>query len=577
MKSALGTGTRKDSFMKNLTVGRKLTAGFGIVLVLMVLSAAISLYSINSIGRQIGLYGTYTVPNAEHVRSMQVSMQAILYNLLEGIDTDNAQVSKEHFDLAADYGKTVASELDAYQNNQRNRDRDKDIENLRTVIKEAAAKRGEISELVSNPSAVNRAKAMELFREEYKPRIDQAMDILLGFSATAAVRAVQQNADSQASIGAAWILVISCMAVSLVLAAIVIAAIRKSILTPVREIVEVYKEISKGNKQVNISYESRDEMGQMAELIRRSNNQEGIIIEDVIKKFTQISQGDLQFHVDIDYPGDFALIKRTIEHTVAVLNRTMHTINNATEQVSIGASQVSSGAQALAAGSTEQAASVEELAASIGRIAEQAAENSSNVKMAAQYSEKAGEGVSAGNRHMEQLTAAMEDIGSSSSQITNITKVIEDIAFQTNILALNAAIEAARAGEAGKGFSVVADEVRSLAAKSAEAARQTTELIQGSVETVSRGAQLTGETARIVQDLGINARQVTDLMAKIEDASAEQATAIVEINQGLSQVSAVIQTNAATAEENSATSEEMSAQAEALREEVRKFRLSSRG
>lgn len=287
-----------------------------------------------------------------------------------------------------------------------------------------------------------------------------------------------------------------------------------------------------------------------------------------------MSHGDMRIRVDMDYIGDFAAIKQAMQNTTSALNDTLSIINTAAEQVSTGAAQVSSGAQALASGSTEQASSVEELTVSIGKIAEQATENSENVKTATQYVEEAVAGVGTGNEHMEQLTEAMAEIGSASDQITNITKVIEDIAFQTNILALNAAIEAARAGNAGKGFAVVADEVRNLAAKSAEAAKQTAELIQASVVTVNKGTQTTAQTAQILHEVGEKAKMVNDSIIKIEQASAEQAGAIEQIKEGLAQVSSVVQTNAATAEENSATSEEMSAQAATLQEEVGKFKLS---
>ncbi|MDF3002628.1 MAG: methyl-accepting chemotaxis sensory transducer [Bacillota bacterium] len=300
-------------------------------------------------------------------------------------------------------------------------------------------------------------------------------------------------------------------------------------------------------------------------------------INEVAQVLSEVSDGNLRVGINSEYKGEFIQIKDSINNIVNSLNNVLGIINTAAEQVSTGSAQVSSGAQALAAGSSEQASSVEELSVSITRIAEQATENSANVKAATEYVEQAGNGVNAGNEHMKQLTEAMENIGSASNQIDNITKVIEDIAFQTNILALNAAIEAARAGNAGKGFAVVADEVRSLAAKSAEAAQQTAELIRASVATVSEGSKITNQTAKILEEVQTKALKVSESIVKIEEASADQATAIEQIKQGLSQVSAVVQANAATAEENSATSEEMSAQAATLREEVGKFKLDGYG
>ncbi len=566
---------KKGSFIKNLSVSKKLIVGFGIVLVLMLLSTVLSLYSINKIGQQITLYSKYTVPNAEHIRNMQVNMQDILHTLLEAITSDDVQISKLALDKAGDLGKEVVSELEAYKNNQRNNDRDADIEKAKAVIAEAASARAEINELILNHSSSSLEKALDLYQDEYKPRIDQSMQIMLQFSTADKERAAQQSIDAETASTLALVLLIIFFVISVVLTIIVIFTITKSILYPVNEIVSAYNEISKGNMNTEINYESQDELGQMATLIQKTNTLQSTIIGDVIEKFTKISQGDFRLQVDLDYPGDFAVLKQTIKSTVSTLNRTMQIINNAAEQVNTGASQVSSGAQALAVGSTEQAASIEELSAAVMKIAEQASENSENVKTASNYVDEAGAGVIAVNDHMKQLTEAMTDIGSSANEIANITKVIEDIAFQTNILALNAAIEAARAGSAGKGFAIVADEVRNLAAKSAEAAKQTGNLIQNSVDTVSRGTQITEQTAQILQDVGINTQKVTESFFKIEQASADQAVSIEHIKIGLSQVSSVVQTNAATAEENSATSEEMSAQAVTLREEVERFKLNT--
>jgi methyl-accepting chemotaxis protein len=562
--------------MKNLTISMKLIAGFGIVLILMILTVGAAMLSIGQIVQQVDLYAGYTVPNISSTWSIRRDLVSVERYMLQAMMADTNGDKEAFLGEAANDAARVGESLNAFTKNQRNRDLEVKIAAAATQLEKTTAVRQQITKLLGYENETDKAQAMKMFEDQYIPEFDKLASMVVDFSDNEIQQAGVQKEDATRTQTIAWIMLIAVAVVSFVVTVIVIFAIRKSILSPVKEIERVYTEIAKGNMKVNVNYDSRDELGNMARLIRQANELQGAILGDVINNFTKISQGDLRIKVEIDYPGDFDALKQATEDTAAALNHTLMTINTAAGQVSAGASQVACGAQSLATGSTEQASSVEELSVSITKIAEQAAQNSTNVKTATQYVEQVSAGVFAGNEHMEQLTKAMANIGASSNQIANITKVIEDIAFQTNILALNAAIEAARAGNAGKGFAVVADEVRSLAAKSAEAAKQTAELIHRSTATVAEGSQITEQTAKILHDVSEKAQEVNANIIQIDHASSDQAIAIEQVKQGLNQVSAVVQTNAATAEENSATSEEMSAQASTLREEVGRFKLDTR-
>ncbi|MDU6266339.1 MAG: HAMP domain-containing methyl-accepting chemotaxis protein [Anaerocolumna aminovalerica] len=413
-----------------------------------------------------------------------------------------------------------------------------------------------------------------VYGDEYETAITKINEIKMEFLDMLDVR-TQNQIDRLMGINRTLqMLTFVMILIVVVMQVLTLLVMHKKVLSPIKTIEQEMGEIAQGNLSSSFSLEpDTSEIGMLIHSIHNTRATLRQYIGDISEKLTQIAAGNICLKADTQYIGDFAPIQRALETIIHSLNDTLSQIDIAAEQVSIGADQVADGAQALAAGATEQAASIEELSVSIERIAEQATENSDFVNTAAEYLEQAGTSFSVGIEHMEQLTKAMEDIDSASSQIASITKTIEDIAFQTNILSLNAAIEAARAGSTGKSFAVVADEVRNLAAKSAEAAKQTGKLIQVSVDAVAKGTEITSQTVQILQEVEVKTAKVNESFDKIEQASAEQVSAIEQIKQGIFQVSAVVQNNAATAEENSATSEEMSAQASTLREEVGKFKL----
>jgi len=255
------------------------------------------------------------------------------------------------------------------------------------------------------------------------------------------------------------------------------------------------------------------------------------------------------------------------------LNNMFGGIQTSTSQVSTGAKQVADGAQSLAQGSTEQAASIEELSSSITEIADKTKANAEIAGRTSHLSETIKQNALKGSTQMDDMITAVKEINDASQSISKIIKTIDDIAFQTNILALNAAVEAARAGQHGKGFAVVAEEVRNLASKSAEAAKDTGDMIQNSMEKAELGSQIAGETAESLKDIVTGISESSELIAEIARASEEQSLGISQINTGIDQVAQVVQQNSATAEQSAAASEQMSSQSTMLEELISQFKL----
>ncbi|BAK97930.1 methyl-accepting chemotaxis protein [Oscillibacter valericigenes Sjm18-20] len=347
----------------------------------------------------------------------------------------------------------------------------------------------------------------------------------------------------------------------------------KSIIKPLSEIEFAAKQAASGKLDATISFSSRDEIGTLAENIRTLIGNLRLYISDIARVVGSIADGDMTVSTGVEYPNDFQPIKGSLEKIVISIDTLLKQMQTSSKQVAGGAEQISSGAQALAQGAAEQASSAEELAASINEISEKVQQNADHAQNAGTEMDKTTNGIKQGNEHMKKLVCAMDSIEETSKQIQTIIKVIDDIAFQTNILALNAAVEAARAGEAGKGFSVVADEVRNLAGKSADAAKNTTSLIQDTLLAIENGDSMAKNAGKALDKIAEQAEVMDLIIRNITQTSEAQAGALEQINTAVSQVSSVIQTNSATAQESAAASEELAAQAETLQELIAGFQL----
>lgn len=360
---------------------------------------------------------------------------------------------------------------------------------------------------------------------------------------------------------------IAMIVLSIIITVMIALSIIKAIMRSVRQLSEAAEEIAMGHVDIEMVKYANDEFGELVDeyrtVIDNIKYQAGIAQE--------VSNGNLTVQVNPKSPED--LLGNSLKKLVEDNLRTLSNISDAGTQVTISSSQVASASQALAQGSTEQASAIEEITASIDEIAEKTKQNADQANEAAKLVVNAIEDVKKGNKKMEDMVVAMQDINQSSESISKIIKVIDDIAFQTNILALNAAVEAARAGEAGKGFAVVAEEVRSLAAKSASAAGETAELIEDSITKVSMGSKIADDTAKALEAITSVVQESEVIINGIAESSNYQATAVAQIEQAISQVSQVVQTNSATSQQCAASSEELSNQAARMRDMLSIYNL----
>ncbi|WP_286946137.1 methyl-accepting chemotaxis protein [Acetobacterium sp. UBA5834] len=346
-----------------------------------------------------------------------------------------------------------------------------------------------------------------------------------------------------------------------------------AIIDPIQAASATLNELAEGNLKITMDGDFKGQHGKIKHDMNQTIEFLRAYVEEITHTLEEMSRGNFDLEITNLYCGDFLAIKKALNQIAASLSTTLYDINVAASQVDIGAQQISDSGQALSHGTTEQASSIQELTASIEEVAAETKRNAQNANEANELAINVRSNAEVGNSQMVKMVAAMSEINDSSHNISKIIKVIDDIAFQTNILALNAAVEAARAGQHGKGFAVVAEEVRTLAARSAEAAKETTGLIEGSIDKVEVGTKIADETALGLAEILKQIEKVTDLVGRIARASNDQASEIAQINQGIEAVSQVVQTNSATAEQSAAASEELSGQAEMLKQMVDAFKL----
>ena len=483
--------------------------------------------------------------------------------------TDDASSTQSYSNLAQKYADQVGKNVTALEKSYNDK---KKVAELKDAIEELKKQRAAVVELAKRNK---NDEALALFNSDYNDATEKIQDILVDIGKVASAEAKSQYTSARVTGLVSIILMILIGTGAVAFSTVIRTTITGIMLKPIQELEGAAEKLKAGQLDVEINYESPDELGKLAGNFRQACKTLEVIVQDTSYLLGEMAEGN--FNVSSNNPqiyiGNFKQQYESMSKLKHELSDTMTQINEASEQVASGSGQLAGGAQALAEGATDQAGAVEELTAtveSVSGIAESSAESASG---AYQMVRTAVEQADQSREELQALTNAMERISSTSQEIQNIIGSIEEIASQTNLLSLNASIEAARAGEAGKGFAVVADQIGKLAGDSAQAAVNTRDLIEKSLQEIENGNQITEKTVAALNKILESMNDFANAVKGASESSTEQANMLKQIEQGIEQISSVVQSNSAAAEETSATSQELSAQSEGLKNLVGRFKL----
>lgn len=560
---------KMEEFYRKLKVGMKLKYAFTTVIVTFAVAMVVSLVSI--VMMNVDTYKFYKEAYANSTLQMEIrkDIQLVGKYILWSMTTDDTGSTQSYLNSAQKYADQVGKNVTTLEKSYNDK---KKVAELKDAIEELKKQRAAVVELAKRNK---NDEALALFNSDYNDATEKLQDILVDMGKVASAEAKSQYTSARVTGIVSIILMILIGTGAVAFSTVIRTTITGIMLKPIQELEGAAEKLKAGQLDVEINYESPDELGKLAGNFRQACKTLEVIVQDTSYLLGEMAEGN--FNVSSNnaqiYIGNFRQQYESISKLKHELSDTLTQINEASEQVASGSGQLAGGAQALAEGATDQAGAVEELTAtveSVSGIAESSAESASG---AYQMVRTAVEQADQSREELQALTNAMERISSTSQEIQNIIGSIEEIASQTNLLSLNASIEAARAGEAGKGFAVVADQIGKLAGDSAQAAVNTRDLIEKSLQEIENGNQITEKTVAALNKILESMNDFANAAKGASESSTEQADMLKQIEQGIEQISSVVQSNSAAAEETSATSQELSAQSEGLKNLVGRFKL----
>ena len=558
-----------EEFYRKKKVGDKLKYAFGTVIVTFMFAMLMAFIAIILMNADTKKF--YEEAYMSSVAQMEIrkDVQLVSKNILWALTVDNTGAAQSYLSAADQAAQKVESNVEELRQSYADRTA---VDDLQQAVSEMEDIRAQLMELARQRE---KAKALVIFNGDYNNALVTVQNklVIIGDNATQEAT-TQYRAARTTGIGSIILMVVLGV-VSLNFSIGIRKTITKNMLRPIKQIQKASADLKAGNLDVDITYESPDELGQLANDFKDACATLHAMVEDTGVLLDQMANGDFTISEDnkSKYVGSFVEQFESMHQLGSQMSETLEQINVASEQVAQGSGQLSCGAQALAEGATDQAGAVEELTATVENITEVANNNAAAAEKSYETVREAAEHAGQSREDLERLTEAMQRIDATSKEIQNIIGSIEDIAEQTNLLSLNASIEAARAGEAGRGFAVVAEQIGKLAGDSARAAVNTRDLLGKSLQEVENGNVITEKTVEALNQILETMNRFADAAKGSSESSREQADMLRQVEQGIEQISSVVQSNSASAEETSATSQQLSAQSDELKTLVGKFKL----